>query len=73
MARSKAKALGNDLLQCEQAVLLGVERAAIGLADGAAHGEQHHVLRRAVLLVGGECGERAERRDESKEERSHGL
>ncbi len=40
------------LLQGEQTVFLGIERAPIALADRPAHGEQNHVLRRLLLLGG---------------------
>ena len=72
VGRSKAKALLNSILFSASRLSFLGSSGRVALADGAAHGEQHHVLRRTVLLGGGD-GERAERRGESKEDRSHGL
>src|SRR5262245_15656768 len=58
------------LLQGEQTVFPGIERAPIALANRPAHGEQNHVLRR-LLLLGGWGWQGAERRDESNKDRAH--
>jgi hypothetical protein len=46
------RALERRLLLREQNVALGIDRAAIGLADQAGHGQKHHVARRIGLAPG---------------------